>query len=94
MKRLIVFLLAVLPLCARAQENAFSLDASYLSRGEIRNGGLYVSDNGDALYARFILGRTRLAATYSRSWLTTQLTAQHSGTWGSNEGSNLSMFEA
>ena len=94
MKRLIVLLLAVLPLCARAQENTFSVDASYLTRGEVRNGGLYVTEGGDSRYARFILGRTRLGASYSRSWLSTQLTIQHAGTWGSQEGSDLSMFEA
>ena len=94
MKRLIVLLLAVLPLCARAQENAFSVDADYLSRGELRYGGIAVTEDGDALNSRFIIGRTRLGASYSRSGLSARLTAQHAGTWGSPEGSNLSIFEA
>ena len=94
MKRILLMALLALPICARAQENTFTVDADYLSRGEIRNGGLYVEEDGDALTARFILGRTRLVADYSRSWLSARLTAQHAGTWGSPEGSNLSMFEA
>ena len=35
MRRLcLLFFLTVLPLCARAQENTFSVDADYLTRGE------------------------------------------------------------
>ena len=94
MKRFFLLILLALPLYARAQESTFTLDADYLSRGEIRQGGLYVTEDGDALSARFILSRTRLAADYSRSWLSARLTAQHAGTWGSEEGSDLSIFEA
>ena len=94
MKRFLVLILVAWPFCARAQENAFSLDADYLTRGEVRIGGLSVSEEGEALNAYFILGRTRLGASYSHSWLTAKLTAQHAGTWGSSEGSNLSMYEA
>ena len=63
MKRLVLLLLAALPLCARAQENAFSVDADYLTRGEIRRGGISVEEDGDALSSRFILSRTRLGAS-------------------------------
>ena len=94
MKRLFLFLLAVLPLVARAQENTFSVDADYLTRGEIRRGGIYVKEDGDALNSRFILSRTRLGASYSRDWLTARLTAQHADTWGSSTGNSLSMNEA
>ena len=94
MKRLVLLLLAALPLCARAQENAFSVDADYLTRGEIRRGGISVEEDGDALHSRFILSRTRLGATYSRDWLTARLTAQHADTWGSAAGNALSMNEA
>ena len=94
MRRYLLILLLALPLGLRAQENTFSVDADYLTRGEIRKGGLSVSEDGDALTSRFILGRTRLGASYSRSWLSARLTAQHAGTWGSPEGSNLSMNEA
>ena len=93
MKRLLVLILAALPLCARAQENTFVLDADYLTRGELRIGGLF-TEEGDPLNARFILGRTRLGATYSHAWLTARLSAQHAGTWGSSEGSELSMHDA
>lgn len=94
MKRLCLILLLVLPLGARAQENTFSVSADYMTRGEIRDGGLPVSETGAAGHARFLLGRTRLAADFSRSWLTARLSVQHAGTWGSSEGSNLSMNEA
>ena len=93
-RRWILILLLALPLGAGAQENSFSLNADYLSRGELRRGGLYVSDDGDDINARFIIGRTRLVADYSRPWLSARMTAQHSGTWGSAEGSSLSIFEA
>ena len=93
MKRLFVLILAVLPLCAWAQENAFTLDANYLTRGELRFGGLF-SEEGEPLNAHFILGRTRLGASYSHSWLSARLSFQHAGTWGSSEGSNLSMYDA
>ena len=94
MKRLFLILLAVLPLLARAQENTFSVDADYLTRGEIRRGGIYVTEDGDALNSRFILSRTRLGASYSRDWLSARLTAQHADTWGSSAGNSLSMNEA
>lgn len=98
MKRLFLILLLALPVCARAQENTFSVDADYLTRGEIRNGGIYVPKDVDEepsiINARFILGRTRLGVSYSNDWLSARLTAQHAGTWGSSEGSSLSMNEA
>ena len=94
MKRLFLILLAVLPLMARAQENTFSVDADYLTRGEIRRGGIYVTEDGDALNSRFFLSRTRLGASYSRDWLSARLTAQHADTWGSSAGNSLSMNEA
>ena len=98
MKRLFLILLAALPFCAKAQENTFTVDADYLTRGEIRDGGIFVPDNQDedpsVINARFILSRTRLGATYSRNWLTARLTAQHADTWGSSAGNGLSMNEA
>ena len=60
MKRLFLILLLALPVCARAQENTFSVDADYLTRGEIRNGGIYVPKDVDEepsiINARVILG--------------------------------------
>ena len=93
MRRLILLLLAALPFFARAQEHTFELDANYLTRGELRIGGLF-TEEGEPLNARFVLGRTRLGATYTHSWLTARISAQHAGTWGSPEGSNLSMYDA
>lgn len=94
MRRCFLLLLLILPLGARAQEKVFTLSSDYLTRGEIRNGGLSVSEEGTAADARFILGRTRLSADYSSAWLSARLSAQHAGTWGSAEGSGLSMYEA
>lgn len=94
MRRGILLLLLALPFGVRAQENAFSVSADYLTRGEIRAGGLSVSDEEEAGRARFLLGRTRLVGDYSHSWLSARLSAQHAGTWGSSEGSDLSMYEA
>ena len=96
MKRFFLILLAALPLCARAQENTFSVDADFLTRGEIRYGGYAVSEAGEEekQFSRFILSRTRLAASYSRNWLTARLTVQHADTWGSSAGNGLSMNEA
>ena len=97
MRRLcLLFFLAVLPLCARAQENTFSVDADYLTRGEIRYGGYSANDDGDPVKqsSRFVISRTRLGASYSRDWLSARLTAQHADTWGSSSGNSLSMNEA
>ena len=98
MKRFCLILLAALPLCVRAQENTFTVDADYLTRGEIRNGGIFVPNNDDedpsVINARFVLSRTRLGATYSHDWLTARLTAQHADTWGSSAGKSLTMYEA
>ena len=90
------FLLAALlvPMLAVAQEKKFSVDANYLMRGEIRDGGLSVSDEGEAGYARFVLSRTRIGASFEHDWLSARLVAQHAGTWGSIEGNSLSMNEA
>ena len=67
MKRFCLILLAALPVCVRAQENTFTVDADYLTRGEIRNGGIFVPNNDDedpsVINARFVLSRTRLGAT-------------------------------
>ena len=97
MKRLsLILAFLALPLCVRAQENTFSVDADYLSRGEIRYGGYSANDDGDSerQYSRFVISRTRLGASYSRDWLTARLTAQHADTWGSSTGNGLSMNEA
>ena len=98
MRRLLLTLLVALPVCARAQEHVFSVEADYLSRGEIRNGGILVEDDGEedpaATNSRFVLSSTRLAASYSSGWRSARLTAQHADTWGSSAGNGLSMYEA
>ena len=94
--RLALILLALLPAVdAGAQDNSFTLSADYFTRGEVRRGGLAVSEPAeDEYFARFVLGRTRLVADFRHSWLSARLSAQHAGTWGSGEASNLSMNEA
>ena len=97
MRRLFLIALAALPFCVRAQEHTFSVEADYLSRGEIRDGGILVKDDEEdpeALKSRFVLSRTRLGASYSHEWLSARLTAQHADTWGSSAGNSLSMNEA
>ena len=79
MKRLCLLLLLALPLTLRAQESAFTVCADYLTRGEIRQGGLTVSEAGEHGYARFLLSRTRLKRTaddnrLSWAWLMLQVT--------------------
>ena len=92
-RRIVLLLALLVPVLSGAQENAFSLNADFLTRGEIRAGG-FISAEGEPGYAQFLLSRTRVEASYSRSMLSAHLSAQHAGTWGSNVGSTLSMHEA
>ena len=97
MRRSFLILLLLLPIGLRAQERTFTVSADYLTRGEVRDGGAIIPEEGEknARYdARFLLGRTRLTVDYSQSWLTTRLSAQHAGAWGSSDASNLTMYEA
>ena len=94
LRRALLYVTLLVPTLAGAQGNTFSVDANYLSRGEIRDGGLSVSEDGKAGYANFLLSRTRLGASYGRSWLSARFVSQHAGTWGSREGSSLSLYEA
>ena len=52
--------------------NHFTLDLDFLSRGELRNGGLPGGDDDDKVVedkSSFIFGRTRLILGYERDWL-------------------------
>ena len=73
-------------------QKVFTLDADFLSRGEVRQGGLTRVDENSV--ASFIIERTIIGASYSNSSLSSRVSAQHSGTWGSNEAGSLSIFEA
>ena len=90
----------LLPAVARAQVN---VDADFLTRGEIRKGGLasedLIGEDGETLppgydFAGFIIERSRLSLQYGGDDLKAKLTAQHCGTWGSREGGSLNIYEA
>ena len=96
MKR-IACLVALLSLPAGlwAQESGFSVDANFLTRGEIRDGGLVpLTDDYTPDHACFILERTLLGLHFDYKGLSTRLTAQHAGTWGSSEGGYFNVYEA
>ena len=75
-----------------SSKGVFSVDADFLNRGEVRNGGLILVKESDV--ASFIIERTILGASYEHGILKTRVSAQHSGTWGSNEAGALSIYEA
>ena len=92
-------LLAVLTLSAFvpvlwAQDGKLNVNADFLTRGEIRNGGLPVEEEGVQDFAAFILERTMIGLDYTKAGFSTKITAQHSGTWGSSEGGLLNVYEA
>ena len=95
MKRIWLIVFAfTLSFCAFAQENNLSIDADFLTRGEIRSGALPVSNEEGAVnkdFASFILERTLIGLNYDRKNFSSIVIAQHSGTWGSSEGGGLSM---
>ena len=105
MARLTLLLSFAMPFVARAQqaedsiasqpakENKFSIDVDMLTRGEMRNGGLPTEETGEDL-AAFIVERTLIGMSYERDKLSTRVTAQHSGTWGSKQTNNINIYEA
>ena len=105
MARLTLLLSLAMPFVARAQqaedsiasqpakENKFSIDVDMLTRGEMRNGGLPNEETGEDL-AAFIVERTLIGMSYERDKLSTRVTAQHSGTWGSKQTNNINIYEA
>ena len=95
MKRLMTAALILLTAGAWAQ-NRITVDADYLSRGEIRRGGLPKTEEGGSNNNRagFLIERTRLGFDYATKGLEARLTAQHSGTWGSATGGLFNVHEA
>lgn len=75
------------------KENKFTIDLNILNRGEIRRGGLSSEKNGDDK-AAFIIERTLIGMGYERGILSSRVTAQHSGTWGSDETNSFNIYEA
>lgn len=77
-----------------AQENTLTMDADFLTRGEIRSGGLTAGDDMVPDFAAFILERTLLGIQYDRAGLSTRVNIQHSGTWGGAGGGGINLHEA
>ena len=102
MKRVLFFTIALIALspALRAQEGKLVIDANFLTRGEIRDGGLVKGDEEDEGietpedFAAFILERTMFGMSYDKPGFSSKLTAQHSGTWGSSEGGTFNVYEA
>lgn len=98
MKRKLLILALWLPSAmvqGQEKNNLFTLDASFMTRGEIRQGGLPKNENGNPHnFAAFIVERTTLSAGYERKWLSSKITAEHSGTWGDVSSSIFSVYEA
>ena len=101
MRRCFLLALLLLPALLRAQEEkrALTVDADFMTRGELRYGGLLPGEqqegaevSGERNRAAFILGRTRVGVGYKESAFSAKLTAQHSGTWGSD--GSIGVYEA
>ena len=99
-KPLLIFLLLTALTGLQAQDrpdslkkNTLTIDLDFLTRGEVRAGGLTYGDDTKPDFAAFILERTLLGIGYERSFLSARVTAQHSGTWGNNDNSFFSLYE-
>ena len=77
-----------------AQDGKLNVNADFLTRGEIRDGGLPVEEEGVQDFAAFILERTMIGLDYTKAGFSNKVTAQHSGTWGSSEGGVFNVYEA
>ena len=82
----------------KAQPNQLSVDLQFLSRGEMRYGGLpnttEEEENGEkAAKSNFAQSRTRLVINYKRDWLEARVTPQHSGGWGQAGKGAFNLYE-
>ena len=73
--------------------NELNMDAQFLTRGEIRMGGLPENETEDD-FAAFLMERTRLIVGYSRPYLDTKISVQHSGVWGQSGKGVLNLYES
>ena len=94
MRRLFCAALLLMPMFLPAQEHRLTFDANFMTRGELRYGGLAPGNEEDDVQNRaaFILGRTRLGTEYEHGGFSGRVSAQYCGTWG-DDGS-ISMYEA
>ena len=86
-------MLPSLKLHAQEADNQFTLNLNVLERGELRYGEFREEDETKEGLSHFVLGRYRLTADYSRSWLEARVSLQQAGTWGMAGGS-FSLNEA
>lgn len=76
-------------------DGGLTVDFDYMTRGEIRDGGLVVKVEEEVDdFAAFLLERSRLALSYQGRGVSIRMTPQHSGTWGGLGGGTLGMYEA
>ena len=95
MRRAVCIALLLLPSLLHAQGDGhqLSVDADFLTRGEIRDGGLSQwKPDSEKDRAAFILGRTRVGVEYAHKGFSGRISAQHSGTWG-DDGA-IGVYEA
>ena len=90
---LCLVMLPFLKLHAQEADNQFTLNLNVLERGELRYGEFREEDETKEGLSHFVLGRYRLTADYSRSWLEARVSLQQAGTWGMAGGS-FSLNEA
>lgn len=77
-----------------AAVNKLDLDAQFLTRGELRMGGLPENqDDTGGDFAAFFMERTRLVIGYSRPYLDAKISAQHSGVWGQAGKGVVNLYE-
>ena len=97
---LVILLLLSLPIVAQEQDNdneklnTFTVDADFLTRGELRYGGLPDDENDNDNKAHFIIERTRLGLDFERTFLKAHVTAQHSAVWGQAGKGSFNLYEA
>lgn len=74
------------------KKNQLTLDAQFLTRGEVRMGGLPANEIDDD-FSAFFMERTRFIAGYSRPYLDARISFQHSGVWGQAGKGALNLYE-
>ncbi len=100
----IIAALFLFPLAATAQDtthttrrdNRLTADLQFLTRGEIRDGGLSTVESEAALgdHANFVLGRARLVVGFEKSYLSTKIDLRQTGIWGQAGGTSFNVYEA
>ena len=98
MRKLLLVPVLLISVGAWAQ-SGITVDASFMTRGEIRHGALKANnpdeeEGNKSDFASFSIERTMLGFDYVGDGLETRLTAQHSGTWGSDKGGSFNVYEA